>query len=271
MGIEMVGINRYLVKSCRGQPVTDAVVERCGLAGDRRWMVIDTRGRTVTARERPTLVLVAPEATCDGLTLRAPGRPPLAVAFPAPNPMLARVHSHEVAATPADEDAHAWFSELLEEDVRLVYLDDPTRRRPNPAYSEPDDRVSLADGYPVLLTTTESLDALNELAAVGPHAGEGPLPMTRFRPNLVVAGAREWAEDGWRRVRIGPCEFRVVKRCDRCVLTTVHPDTAVKGREPLYTLARHRRWDGKTWFGVNLVPDNPGVTVSVGDPVEVLE
>jgi hypothetical protein len=88
-----------------------------------------------------------------------------------------------------------------------------------------------------------------------------------------VSGAPAWAEDGWRRLRIGPVTFRNVKGCDRCVLTTVDPDTSAKGHEPLFALARHRRWDGKVWFGVNLIPDNPppGALIRPGDPVEVLE
>jgi uncharacterized protein len=159
------------------------------------------------------------------------------------------------------------------EPVRLVYLDDPMRRRPNPAYSREGDRVSFADGYPLLLTGEGSLRELNDLIAAGPLAAEGPLPMRRFRPNVVVAGAPPWAEDGWRLLRIGDVVFRAVKGCDRCVLTTIDPDTAVKGKEPIATLARCRRWDGKVWFGVNLIPDSPGRTgaIRVGDPVQVLE
>ncbi|HZZ53760.1 MAG TPA: MOSC domain-containing protein, partial [Trebonia sp.] len=118
--------------------------------------------------------------------------------------------------------------------------------------------------------------ALNDWILEGPRFAEGPLPMTRFRPSVVVAGAPAWAEDGWRRLRIGEVTFRVAKGCDRCVLTTVDPDTAVKGKEPLVTLARHRRWDGKVWFGVNLIPDAPhpgapGEPIAVGAPVTVLE
>lgn len=270
VGIGLVGINRYPVKSCRGHAVRSATVERCGLAGDRRWMLIDEGGRAVTARAYPRLVLVTPDPTTDGLTVRAPGRPPLTVTVPEPHPVPARVHAHEITATPAAEDAHDWFSAFLDQPVRLVYLDDPDRRRTDPAYTAAIDRVSLADGYPILLAGTDSLDALNDLVASGPHAAEGPMTITRFRPNLVVSGAPAWAEDGWRRLRIGAALFRAVKGCSRCVLTTVHPDTGVKGREPLRTLARHRSWDGKTWFGVNLVPDNPGAVVTVGDPVEVL-
>jgi uncharacterized protein YcbX len=132
--------------------------------------------------------------------------------------------------------------------------------------------VSFADGFPLLLATEESLAELNRLIRDGAdHSPEGALPITRFRPNVVVAGAPAWAEDRWRRLRIGDAVFRVVKGCDRCVLTTVDPDTAERGKEPLRTLARHRRWAGKVWFGVNLIPDTPGVTIHAGDPVQILE
>jgi hypothetical protein len=180
-----------------------------------------------------------------------------------------------VRAIAAEDTASEWFSAVLDAPVRLVYLADPTLRQVDPVFARPDDRVSLADGYPLLLTAQESLDALNDMVleqsgGMGSSAEE-PLSMTRFRPNLVVTGGAPWAEDSWRRVRIGDAVFRMVKRCARCVFTTVDPDTGQRGKEPLRTLAKHRRWDGKTWFGVNLVPDNPGVTLRVGDPVEVLE
>jgi uncharacterized protein YcbX len=96
--------------------------------------------------------------------------------------------------------------------------------------------------------------------------------MIRFRPSVVVAGSDAWAEDSWQRLLIGDLTFRVAKGCDRCVFTTIDPETATKGKEPLWTLARHRRWDGKVWFGVNLIPDDPApdATIRVGDPVVVL-
>ena len=101
--------------------------------------------------------------------------------------------------------------------------------------------------------------------------GRDPLPMTRFRPNVVVSGVEPWAEDDWRRIRIGDAVFRAVKGCARCVLTTIDPDTADREKEPIASLAKVRRWDGATWFGINLVPDTHGVTIRVGDEFEVLE
>lgn len=273
--VTLTGLHHYPVKSCRGADLGHAVVERTGLAGDRRWMLQDADGDTVTARSHPRLLLAAPVPDGDGLRITAAGAagglPELHVPVPQGAPVPARVHAWETAGVPAGPDADAWFSELVGEPVRLLHLDDPARRRPHPDYSRPDDRVSFADAFPLLLTGTASLDALNTLIAGGEHAAEGPLPMTRFRPNVVVSGAPAWAEDGWRRVRIGAATFRVARGCARCVLTTVHPDTIEKGREPMVTLARHRRIDRAVWFGVNLVPDDPGAELRTGDEVEVLD
>lgn len=272
MALTLTGITRYPIKSCRGQAVDTAVVEPWGLAGDRRWMLVDHAGVAVTARKYPQLVLVSPELDDGGLRVQAPAADPLLVRTPAGFARTdVEVSSSRLAAAPASDEAHAWFSAVVGQPVRLVYLDDPARRRPNPRYSRAGDRVSFADGYPLLLATEESLTALNDLIAEGPRAEEGPVPMTRFRPNLVVAGAAAWAEDSWRVLRIGGARFRAAKACDRCVLTTIDPDTARKGKEPLSTLARHRRWDGKAWFAINLIPDSPGAAVHVGDQVEVLE
>ena len=272
MGLTLTGINRYPIKSCRGHGLTHVVVEPWGLAGDRRWMLVDDEDRVVTAREYPQLVLVTPEFDVDGLLVRAPGVDPLLVGTPDASVLTdVRVFSSELAAAPASEEAHAWFSKVVGKPVRLVYLTDPAQRRPNAAYSREQDRVSFADGYPMLLATEGSLAALNDLIAAGLRPEEGPVSMTRFRPNLVVAGAPACDEDGWRVLRIGAASFRVVKACDRCVFTTIDPGTARKGKEPLATLVRHRRWDSKVWFAINLIPDSPGATVHVGDRVEVVE
>jgi len=274
MPLTVTDVYRYPVKSCRGEQLAAAPVEPWGLAGDRRWMIVDLGGEVVTAREYPRLVLVTPFLTGGGIRLTGPDGPDLAVGVPDGDELVpVTVWQSKLLAAPAGAAPDAWFHGVVEEPVRLVYLDDPTRRRPNPDYSRDGDRVSFADGYPLLLTTESSLAALNEEIAAGPRAAEGPLPMRRFRPNVVVAGAAPWAEDGWRRLRIGDVTFRSVKGCDRCVLTTIDPDTAATGKEPIATLARCRRWDGKVWFGVNLIPEapQPGRSIRAGDPVQVLE
>ncbi|MEU1540478.1 MOSC N-terminal beta barrel domain-containing protein [Actinacidiphila glaucinigra] len=255
------------VKSLGGQRLSEAAVEPWGLAGDRRWMLADAAGRCVTQREQPRLALARAESSPGGgLLLTAPGMPVLDIDVPEPS-MTVPVHlwGDRVEAVPAGEAAAAWFSGYLGTEVALVHLDDPGRRRPiDPEYARPGETVSFADGFPLLVTTEASLAALNALVAAGDHPGEGPLPMDRFRPNAVIAGTDAWAEDTWTRIRIGEVEFRVVKPCGRCVVTTTDQDTAVRGREPLRTLARHRRFGGRLVFGQNLVPVRPG-TLRVGD------
>ena len=270
MPLTLVTINRFPVKSLRGESPAEAVVEPWGLAGDRRWLVVDADGALITAREYPRLLLATPTLRADGgLDLTSPDADPVQVPPPPAGPLVdVRVWKAELQATLADDQG--WFAALLGVPARLVYLDDPTRRHPDPVFTRPGDLVSFADGYPLLLTTTASLDALNDLILEGPRGDEGPLAMTRFRPNVVVAGGEAWAEDGWRSVRIGGAVFRAVQGCARCVMTTTDPDTAARGKEPIATLARHRRWDGATWFGMNLVPDSPGATIRVGDEVEIL-
>lgn len=266
-------INRFPVKSCHGHPVQRATVEPWGLAGDRRWLLVDDAGDPVTAREYPRMLLIHPRLRADGgLDVTSPDAPPLSVDVPGADDLVPiQVWSSHLVAALAAPAACAWFSKVIGTSVRLTYLDDPTRRRPNPAFALPTDRVSFADGYPMLLATTASLDALNGWIREGPRAFEGPLPMIRFRPNLVVAGGTAWAEDGWRRIRVGAAVFRVVKGCDRCTITMTDPDSAARGKEPIATLARHRKWDGEVWFGMNVIPDTPGVQIAVGDDVEVLE
>ena len=271
MPITLTGLRRYPVKSCRGEDLEQALIEPWGLTGDRRWMVVDEHATVVTAREVHRMLRVVPEIIDGGLRLTSDGVDPLDVRAPSTPSGDVQIWSSTVAAGSAGPEADAWFSAVLERPVRLVYLDDPTRRPTNPVFSNEDDRVSFADGYPMLLASTNSLGLLNDWIAEGPRPDEGPLPITRFRPNLIVSGALPFAEDGWVRIRIGEATFRVTKGCERCVLTTLDPVTGEKQMEPITTLARHRRWDGKTWFAANLLPDSPGATLRVGDEVEVLE
>lgn len=269
----LTSIHVHPVKSLRGLAPREAEVEPWGLAGDRRWALIDDKGRVVTQRQCPRLARAAAALLPGGgVRLSAPGLPDVEARAPGQGPTVTvQIFGDTVAAVPARESApHAWARRWLGADVRLVHLDDPAVRRPvDPAYALPGETVSFADGYPLLLTATASLDALNSLVAQGDHPGEGPLPMDRFRPNVVVGGTGAWAEDGWERLAIGEVVFRVAKRCGRCVVTTTDQRTGERGREPLRTLGRHRSIGGRLVFGQNLVPLTRG-TVRVGDPVTVL-
>jgi len=266
--LTVASLHVYPLKSAAGIDVKNATVERRGLAGDRRWMLVDGDGVFLSQRDYPRLALVQVIPSDDGLRITAPGKPTLNI--PVPGPAAARlpveVWGDGVTAAAAADAAHAWFADVLDADVRLVYMPDDSRRAVEAAYAvQADDVVSFADGYPLLLTTQASLSDLNERL-------NAPLPMDRFRPNVVVAGAKPWAEDTWRRLRIGQVTFRAVKPCGRCAVTTIDQQTATRGKEPLTTLARFRRdpATGKVNFGWNLIPETLG-PIRVGDAVEIME
>ncbi|HEU4422691.1 MAG TPA: MOSC domain-containing protein, partial [Pilimelia sp.] len=233
--------------------------------------MVDETGTALTQRDIPAMVLIQPLARAGGgLVLRTPGMPDLDVPEPAGVDLVdVTVWKDTLAASPAGTPADDWLSAALDRKVRLVWLDDPTRRVVNPEYGEPGDRVGFADGYPLLLANAASLDAVNGWL-VESGSIEGPLPMTRFRPNVVISGAPPWAEDEWvrGRIRIGGVAFRVAKPCDRCVVTTTDQETGERGHEPLRVLGRHRNVGQKLLFGVNLIPDAQG-PIAVGDPIEV--
>ena len=265
------------LKSAAVRPVTSAAVLPHGLADDRRWMVVDRDGELVSAREaRSLLHVVADTAVTDsavpaGLRLRSAGHDELLVAVPDGAPVPVRLFSLDLAGVPAGPEADEWLGRVLGREVRLVWCDDPTRRSLQPGYSEPGDHAAFPDSFPVTVAATASLDRLNDwIVEAALERGEEPpepLPMERFRPNLVVEGAEPFAEDDWEVLTVGEVTFRRGKPVGRCTVTRIHPATLETGPEPIRSLARHRRsTDGKTLFAVHLVPVTIG-TVRVGDPV----
>jgi uncharacterized protein YcbX len=271
--MKLASIHFYPVKSAAGHEVHEAEVQPWGLAGDRRYLITSEHGDILTARDEPSLLACLPLLDGETLTLTGPHAAPLRVV---PDAAISTVDMRgtPVALTDCGDAAARWLSELAGRPVRLNWLDDPTRRPVDPAYGTPEDRVSLADAYPLLLTSNDSLAQLDDwIAKTAAERGEeapAPLPMHRFRPNVVIDDVgTPFAEDEWKRVRIGEVTFRVTKGCDRCVLTTIDTATYTKGKEPIRTLAKHRRWDGKVWFGINLIPDAPG-RIAQGDSVAIL-
>jgi len=254
----------YPVKSCRGIQVERAEIVRRGFARDRRWMVVDSSGRFLTQRETPELCLVGTRLSADGIELSHPNQSP----FELPSeleegPELeVSVWSHRGRAVKSEAGSR-WLRGAIGRECALVYMPDRHERQVNPERARPGDVVSFADGYPFLLISEASLAALNS------RVGE-QLSMRRFRPNIVVSGAEPFAEDTWSELELGGIGFRGVKPCDRCVVTTLDPDSGAAGREPLRTLAQFRRWDGKVWFGMNLIHDGLG-WLEVGAAVKVVQ
>jgi uncharacterized protein len=261
---EVSALHVYPVKGCRGLALDASRVEVRGLAGDRRWMIVDEEGDFVTQRTEPQLARIQVTLRAEWLVLSTESDGAVLVG---PPPMDAprhrvRVWNDTVDAVDAGSEAAGWLSAVLSARMSLCFMPSTTARAVSTKYGREGDVVSFADAFPLLLATTASLDDLNARMSVA-------LPMNRFRPNVVVRGTLPWAEDGWSRVRIGDVELRVVKGCDRCVVTTTDQLTGQRGAEPLRTLATFRERDRKVYFGVNAIPDGPG-EVRVGDAVTVL-
>lgn len=260
---------RYPVKSCRAQSLQASPVGLLGLEGDRRWLVVEEgNGRFLTQRAWPLLSQLSATVAASGdLLLETPGQAPLLVAVPADDEDLRGVTIwRDTLRVPDAGDAAAlWLSQLLGKPVRLVYCPEPRARYLPSGYGLNSDRAAFPDGFPLLLIGQGSLDELSR------RVGRA-MEMLRFRPNLVVQGSAAFAEDGWKRIRIGDVEFRVVKPCSRCILTTIDPQTGERSadREPLATLQQYRAQADGAMFGQNLVNDANG-RLEVGMPVTILE
>ncbi|MDD2049263.1 MOSC domain-containing protein [Pseudomonas putida] len=267
--MQLSALYRYPLKSARGEALQTSSLGLLGLDGDRRWMLVERdNGRFLTQRAYPQMSQLTALYGVDGeLTLEAPGRPALRVGVPQADSDLrgVTIWRDTFRVPDAGDGAAQWLSEFIGKEVRLVYVPEARSRFLPGGYGLVNDRVAFADGFPLLLIGQASLDDLVQ------RLGR-PLEMQRFRPNLVVEGAEPFAEDGWKRIRIGEVEFRVLKPCERCIMTTIDPQTGERSadREPLTTLKTYRQKEGDVLFGQNLVADGGGV-IEVGMPVTVLE
>ncbi len=255
----------YPVKSMRGTNLQSAVLDDMGICWDRRWMVIDENSRFLTGRQQPLLLTIQPQLTNDGLlSLHFPDGTRLNVAPAATGkPRIpVTIWKDQVMATPLDTTCDHVLRNYLGQDCRLVFIESDEIRQVDLEFANPGERTGFADGFPLLLISEASLDDLNSKLVE-------PLPMRRFRPNLVVEGCAAFAEDNWRDIRINGLAFAVVKPCSRCVMTTVDQETGEKlGKEPLRTLMKYRRQGNKVMFGQNVIHRGRG-EIKIGDTVEV--
>lgn len=253
----------YPIKSCGGIALDSAAVSATGLRYDRRWMLVDEAGGFLSQRKLPRMALISVRFGPEHLIVGAPGMPDLEVPLHPETGDLVDVCVWGDAGrgAPVGDEADRWFGEFLGFPYRLIYKPYDDVRLVDSLYAEDGDQVGFADGFSFLLISEASLDDLNGRL-------EEPVPMNRFRPNLVVRGCEPYAEDRWSLILIGTVPFRVAEPCPRCAITTVDQKTGARGKEPLRTLATYRRSGEEVLFGRNLIHASLG-TVRVGDPVEV--
>ncbi|VVP46287.1 MOSC domain-containing protein [Pseudomonas fluorescens] len=267
--LRLSALYRYPLKSGKGEILQQIGLDKLGLDGDRRWMLVDeASGRFLTQRAVASMSQLSALWNANGgLTLSAPGRSPINIALPANDAELrgVTIFRDALRVPDAGDEAGAWVSAFIGKPTRLVQIPLDRARNTEAGYGKDDDQVAFADGYPLLLIGQASLEDLSQ------KVGRS-LEMLRFRPNLVIEGSDAYAEDGWKRIRIGDVEFRVVKPCSRCILTTIDPQTGLRSddREPLATLQKYRSEADGAMFGQNLVNDSNG-RLEVGMPVTILE
>ena len=267
--LRLSALYRYPLKSGKAQALQQIGLDKLGLDGDRRWMLVDeASGRFLTQRAVAKMSqLSALWNSSGGLTLSSPGYASLDVALPGSAGELrgVTIWRDTLRVPDAGDEAGAWVSQFIGKPTRLVQVPLERARMTEAGYGKDDDQVAFADGYPLLLIGQASLEDLSQ--KVGRE-----LEMLRFRPNLVIEGSEAYAEDSWKRIRIGDVEFRVVKSCARCILTTIDPQTGERSadREPLATLQKFRSEADGAMFGQNLVNDGNG-RLQVGMPVTILE
>lgn len=273
-------INIYPIKSLKGISVDSATVEARGLQFDRRWMLTDVNGKFLTQREFPRMATIIVEVMNDELFVMSEAAGEMRIPF---EPATADIRQVTIWQSACDGlvyngEVSEWFSDALETACQLVYMPDDTKRSVNPRFDRGGDIVSFADGYPLMVLGEASLTELNSRL-------ETPLPMNRFRPNIVVSGSEAYAEDNWDKIRIGDIVFRGTKPCERCVITTVDQSRGeFDGKDPLKTLATYRMAKDVmpecldslgllptvVLFGQNLIAETPGASIRVGDEVEII-
>ncbi|MCA9581515.1 MAG: MOSC domain-containing protein, partial [Myxococcales bacterium] len=270
MTVTLSAIRIYPVKSGRGIDLSEWEVDAFGLRWDRRFMVVDAEGEFITQRTEPILATLQAEVTTIAddspiLRLAANHQPTIDVPLTGPGTTRRSVQVWRSSPDVVDlgEAAATWVTRLLDRPARLVFMDRVGARLANPEYAPDGTPVGFADGYPFLIATEESLVDLNRRL-------DAPVPMDRFRPNLVLRGASPFEEDTWRRLRIGDLVLDIVKPCARCAVITVDQEEGrSRGKEPLRTLATFRTEARGVIFGQNAVHGGPA-NVRIGDPVEVL-
>ena len=258
----------YPIKSLGGIQLTEALVEKRGLQYDRRWMLTDPQGNFLTQRKFPQMALLQVAITEAGLlvTHKQQKMEPLLVPFEANDEKtkLVSIWNDVCFAFEISQETDKWFSEALGMPCKLVHMPNNALRHPDQEFARPRDLVSFADAFPFLIIGQESLNDLNRRLTE-------PVPMNRFRPNLVFTGGKAFAEDFWTEFKIGDTTFFPVKPCARCVVTTINQETAEKSDEPLKTLATYRTQNNKVNFGQNLIHNGFGNVLKVGQMLEILD
>ncbi len=273
-------LNLYPIKSCAGISLREATLTPAGLMSeqiyDREWMVVDAQGEFMTQRNHPKMALITPRLKTETLELRAPGmlRLEIPLGLPAPEDeqtLDVKVWDDTVKAYDCDETTAAWFSGFLGTPCRLARFHADAKRIANTQWTDGMEAPTLfSDGYPMLVISEASLGDLNDKLKA---QGREPLPMNRFRPNIVIGGVEAFEEDYAESFKIGDATLKPVKPCPRCPIPSIDQATGEFGPDPLDILQSYRsnpKVDGGITFGMNtILLEGKGQALRVGQAVDV--
>jgi uncharacterized protein len=257
----------YPVKSLGGIAVSEAKLEKRGLAMDRRYMLVDEHGHFITQRVVHSLALIKLSLSLNGFTITPSGELgtqncDIPRSITNGEAIKVKVWDDAVDAIVADDSINNYFSTMLSMKCKLVYMPDQSLRQVEPKYAAEGDITSFSDAYPLLLIGSQSLTDLNNRL-------QNPIGWERFRPNLVIKTNSPYEEDTWRTIQLGNAQLKVAKPCSRCVMTTIDQNTAIASKEPLRTLATYRTVNNKINFGQNVIPKSEGVTLKLNDTLVI--
>lgn len=270
--MKIQSLHFYPLKSGRAIDLADVEVTQWGLAGDRRFMLVDPQGKSITQRELQALAQVTATSHDGALTLSKAGEgETIVVSFDPGRRIDIDIWGDTASAALADDGVNHALSDWFGIPVRLVHADATTHRQCSPEWAGEGVATGFSDGYPVLIATSGSLDALNDAARA---AGGESFGMERFRPNIVIDDIKPFSDDHWASLEIGGIRFDLVKPCARCIMTTQDQSTGERGGpDPMpamrqIRMSADRRVPG-VLFGWNAVARNSG-RLAVGDTVSVI-
>lgn len=265
--IKLSDLYIYPIKSLGGIRVDQSRVLKPGLEYDRRWMLVDLDGNFLSQRSLPKMALLAMEWNSGGFLIKDKLNPKENIPLPLqPKTDIikkVRIWNDEVEGILVDPAISRWLQSKLQTPCELVFMPITTIRPIEEKYAVSDESLSFADAMPYLLISQASLDYLNTKLKI-------PIPMDRFRPNLVVSGTEPFEEDLWDCIQIGSVRFKITKPCARCVMTTVSQESAQSGKEPLATLSTFRKVGNNIFFGQNMIPLDDGI-ISQHDEVKLIK
>jgi uncharacterized protein len=257
----------YPVKSLGGIYMGNARVKERGLQFDRRWMLVDTKGKCITQRENVLLADLTCSINNDFIIISSKSRKDLKHMMPLEisdhtSRLGVQVWDSSINASLVGKEADEFFSEAIGQSCHIVFIDQKSKRKANQLMTGQKTSLSFADAYPYLILSKASLEDLNTRL-------DKPVEMDRFRPNLVIDGLKPYGEDSIKEIKVSNIRFKIVKPCPRCVIPTIDPQTYKFGKEPLKTLATYRTVGNQVMFGVNAIALDYG-KIQVQDPVEIL-